>query len=140
MNKYDELCSHVEEILIVDDVPANLKLLAALLQRAEYSVRCAISGEMALRSIQSSPADLILLDITMPDMDGYEVCRRLKADPATAEIPVIFVSALDAPSARNQAFAVGGLDYIVKPYRIKDVLSSVRQALKRLMAENEVAA
>lgn len=132
MKIHDEPYSHLGEILIVDDTPANLEILTELLRREEYKVRCAINGEMALRSIQTSHPDLILLDITMPDIDGYEICRRLKADQFTAKIPVIFVSALDASSERNHAFAVGGVDYIAKPYRIKDVLSSVRRALRSL--------
>ena len=140
MNRHDQPCSRPREILIVDDTPVNLGLLAALLRRESYCVRCATSGEMALRSTHFSHPDLILLDVTMPDMHGYEVCRQLKADSATAEIPVIFISALDASSERDQAFAVGGVDYIAKPYCIQDVLSSVRKALGNLLAENKVAA
>jgi CheY-like chemotaxis protein len=139
MNRHHQPCSYLGEILVVDDIPANLQLLTALLQREQYSVRCATSGTMALQSIQRSRPDLILLDITMPEMDGYEVCRRLKADPATAEIPVIFVSALDASSEKDRAFAVGGVGYIAKPYRIRDVVNSVRRVLERLLAEGTEA-
>ncbi|QZZ19699.1 response regulator [Leptothermofonsia sichuanensis E412] len=132
MNQSNVQGSYPGEILVVDDTVVNLKLLSTLLRREGYDVRCATSGEMALRSTQFSPPNLILLDINLPEMDGYEVCRRLKSDPATARIPVIFISALDTSSAREQAFAVGGLDYIAKPYRIQDVLSRVGRVLNCL--------
>jgi CheY-like chemotaxis protein len=136
MNRLDQFCFPPAEILIVDDAPGNLHLLSAVLKREKYKVRCAISGEIALRSIQDSKPDLILLDITMPAMDGYEVCRRLKADPSTAEIPVIFVSALDASSERDRVLAAGGVDYIAKPYRIQELLSSVHQALTKFSVKS----
>jgi CheY-like chemotaxis protein len=128
------------EILIVDDVPLNLQLLSTLLRREGYRVRCARSGEMALRSAHSSPPDLVLLDVTMPEMDGYEVCRRLKAEPVTVDIPIIFVSALDASSERDRAIAVGGLDHIAKPYQIQDVLDKIQRVLNRFVTLNPVAA
>ncbi|NJL22705.1 MAG: response regulator [Leptolyngbyaceae cyanobacterium SM1_3_5] len=109
----------------------NLQFLSILLEREGYNIQCATNGETALRSAQTVPPDLILLDITMPEMDGYEVCRRLKANSTTAEIPVIFVSAIDASLTRDQVFAVGGMDYVAKPYRIQDLLSSVQKALEK---------
>jgi CheY-like chemotaxis protein len=130
--------SHPGEILIVDDTPINLRLLAALLQREGYRVRCESSGATALQSVQLFPPALILLDITMPEMDGYEVCRRLKAEPVTADIPVIFVSALDPSLEEKKVAAAGGLDYIAKPYRIHDVLSRVQKGLKRNVAVDTV--
>ena len=130
MNTQNQQHSCLGEILVVDDAPVNLKLLATLLRRENYSIRCATGGAMALRSAQDSPPDLILLDITMPDMDGYEVCRRLKAEPGTAKIPVIFVSALDAVEEEERVRAAGGIGYIRKPYRIQDVLVSVQNVFK----------
>jgi CheY-like chemotaxis protein len=130
MNTQNEQISYLGEILVVDDAPVNLKLLATLLRRENYNIRCATGGAMALRSAQDSPPDLILLDITMPDMDGYEVCRRLKAEPETAKIPVIFVSALDASAEQERVRAAGGVGYISKPYQIQDVLVSVQDAFK----------
>lgn len=139
MNKYIEQSSDLGELMIVDDVSENLELLSTLLRRDGYRVRCAISGEMALRSIRLSPPDLILLDIMMPEMDGYEVCRRLKADPSTAEIPVIFVSALNTADSRAQASAVGGADYIVKPFRVQDVLNRIQNVLEGLVIASDRA-
>jgi two-component system, sensor histidine kinase and response regulator len=130
MNGLNEHPCCQDEVLIVDDTPLNLQLLSTILNREGYSVRCAIGGEMALRSVKAAPPDLILLDITMPGMDGYEVCRRLKVDSSTSAIPVIFISALDASCAKEQALAVGGLDYITKPYRVRDILSKVQKVLK----------
>ena len=85
------------DILIVDDVPENLRLLHGMLVEASYDVRGVRSGEMALALVQTKPPDLILLDINMPKIDGYEVCRRLKADETSASIPIVFLSALDQP-------------------------------------------
>ena len=98
-------------ILIVDDVPENVQLLSSTLTEQGYQVRGVLSGEMALRASEALP-DLILLDIMMPDMDGYEVCRKLKESPHTCNIPIIFLSALDAVVDKVKAFEVGGVDYI----------------------------
>jgi CheY-like chemotaxis protein len=103
------------EILIVDDVPLNLLLLVDILGGHGYLVRPAINGTAALKAARLRPPHLILLDIMMPDLSGYEVCTRLQADPRTRHIPVIFLSALDDESARAKAFAVGGVDYLIKP-------------------------
>lgn len=129
MDAHTKLDSYSKEILIVDDNPTNLLLLKNLLRQQGYEVRCARSGKMALYSAQAFPPDLILLDIMMPEMDGYEVCRRLKASAATAQVPVVFVSALDAATEKEQAFAVGAVDYISKPYQIQDILYKVQQML-----------
>jgi CheY-like chemotaxis protein len=118
------------EILVVDDAVMNLTLLAKLLRRQGYQVRCATNGQMALRAARLCLPDLMMVDISMPGMDGYELCRQLKTDPITQAVPVIFVSALDALSASKQAYAVGGADYIAKPYQIQDVLNSVERVLK----------
>jgi len=116
-------------ILIVDDTPANLRLLADILAQAGYLVRPARSGAMALTSAQSNPPDLILLDIMMPDLDGFEVCRRLKANQLTQNIPVIFISALNDVEEKVQSFALGGVDYIAKPFHGDEVLARVKTHL-----------
>ncbi len=112
-------------ILIVDDTPANLRLLAAMLSEQGYKTRAVVNGHMALTAARSAPPDLILLDINMPDISGYEVCRTLKADERTREIPVIFVSALDEALDKVKAFEVGGVDYITKPVQFEEVIMRV---------------
>jgi signal transduction histidine kinase len=116
-------------ILIVDDTPVNLRLLSSMLTLHGYDVRSAISGSAALMTVQNALPDLILLDITMPKMDGYEVCERLKADERTQEIPVIFLSALSDTADKVKAFNVGGADYITKPFQLEEVLARVTQHL-----------
>ena len=118
-----------ENILIVDDTPANLRLLSNMLAEQGYKVRSVINGQMALTAAQSAPPDLILLDIRMPDMNGYEVCKHLKADEGTHDIPIIFISALDATQDKVKAFTVGGVDYITKPFQLEEVLSRVETHL-----------
>ncbi len=124
-------------ILIVDDIPHNLHVLSAILSRSGYNVRIAKNGARALETIRMEQPDLILLDIMMPGMDGYTVCEHLKADEQTREIPIIFISALDATEDKLKAFTVGGMDYITKPFQDKEVLARVRThvALRREMAE-----
>ena len=112
-------------ILIVDDMPANLSLLTSMLTAQGYEVRAAISGAMALMSAAAAAPDLILLDVNMPQMDGYEVCRRLKADPRTADIPVIFLSAMTGIGDKVMAFEAGGVDYVTKPFELREVLARV---------------
>lgn len=114
------------EILVVEDTPASLELLSQLLSQAGYTVRSALEGRMALRSAQASPPDLILLDVRMPGIDGYEVCRRLKADARTRDIPVIFLSALREAGDKLKGFELGAVDYIAKPYQPEEVLARVR--------------
>ncbi|WP_373537889.1 response regulator [Microcoleus sp.] len=116
-------------ILIVDDTPENLQVLSATLSDRGYKVRGVINGKMAIRAARSGSPDLILLDIKMPEMDGYEVCTQLKADPKTAEIPVIFISALDEVLDKVTAFQVGGVDYITKPFQIEEVLARIEHQL-----------
>lgn len=124
-----------KDILIVDDTPENLRLLSTMLSSQGYSVRKALSGQMALTAVQTLVPDLILLDIMMPVMDGYEVCETLKADCKTAEIPVIFLSASNEAFNKVQAFAVGGADYITKPFQIEEVLVRVQNQLVLREAE-----
>ncbi|MEH1790070.1 MAG: response regulator [Nostoc sp.] len=118
------------EILVVDDLRDNLRLLSNLLRSQGYEVRTAINGTMALRSAQSEPPALILLDINMPDIDGYEVCRQLKASEETRNIPIIFISALDDALDKVKAFQVGGVDYITKPFRVEEMLIRIETQLK----------
>ncbi|NJD07327.1 MAG: EAL domain-containing protein [Methylococcaceae bacterium] len=116
-------------VLVVDDNVNNLRVVEGILRDTGYRVRMARTGESALRSIEIEIPDIILLDIRMPEMDGYEVCSRLKAVPATAEIPVIFLSALQDVEDKVRAFQVGGVDYVVKPFQAEEVLSRVRTHL-----------
>jgi PleD family two-component response regulator len=117
------------DILIVDDTPANLNVLSAILGKRGYRVRAAINGSLALKAAQKAPPDLILLDVQMPAMNGYEVCRQLKRDEQTSHIPVVFISALDDVLDKVEAFQVGGVDYITKPFQIEEVLARVENQL-----------
>ena len=110
------------DILIVDDTLANLRLLTDMLRDQGFKVRGVRSGPMAINAAQSAAPDLILLDINMPEMDGYETCRRLQADERTSEVPIVFLSALDEALDKVKAFEVGGVDYITKPFQIEEVL------------------
>lgn len=127
------------EVLIVEDTPASLQLLANLLTQAGYTARRAQDGRMALLSARAHPPELILLDVRMPDIDGYEVCRRLKADARTRDIPVIFLSALRETDDKVRAFQLGAVDYIAKPYQSDEVLARVHthMELHRLQARLE---
>ncbi|MFT5701790.1 MAG: PAS domain S-box-containing protein [Desulforhopalus sp.] len=117
------------EILIVDDTTENLKLLKEILENAGYKVRAARNGKIALLSIKEQLPDLILLDIIMPELDGYEVCRRLKSEEKTNQIPVLFLSALNDEQSKKQAFEVGGVDFITKPFQADEILSRVQTHL-----------
>ncbi|MCJ2557356.1 MAG: response regulator, partial [Candidatus Thermoplasmatota archaeon] len=117
------------DVLIVDDNEANLQLLHALLSEQGYSVRVATNGTMALESARAKRPDLILLDIRMPDIDGYEVCKRLKSSDATKDVSVIFVSVAKEALDKVKAFAVGGVDYVTKPYKAEEVLARVKAHL-----------
>ncbi|MBD2664331.1 response regulator receiver sensor signal transduction histidine kinase [Richelia sinica FACHB-800] len=116
-------------ILVVDDTPDNLRLLSAVLTAQGYDVRKALSGKMALTACQTKIPDLILLDINMPDMDGYQVCQELKSDHTTSHIPVIFISALDDVLDKTKAFQLGGVDYITKPFHSTEVILRVENQL-----------
>jgi DNA-binding response OmpR family regulator len=130
-------------ILIVDDTPANLRILSQVFEEHGYRVRIANSGKRALEAIASNPPDLVLLDIMMPELSGYEVCKQLKSQPHTSEIPVIFISALDAAEDKVNAFAAGGVDYVTKPFHFEEVLArvqthlSIRALQKRLEVKND---
>ncbi|MDZ7831431.1 MAG: response regulator [Desulfobacterales bacterium] len=116
-------------IMVVDDTPANLKLLDEMLQSRGYRVVQFPRGAMALKAAAQNPPDLILLDILMPEMDGFEVCRRLKSDESLKDIPVLFISALDGPNDKIKAFSAGGLDYVTKPFQEEEVLARVKTHL-----------
>jgi PAS domain S-box-containing protein len=117
-------------ILVVDDNPANLKLLFQMLSQEGYKVRVSLSGKLALTSCKSNPPDLILLDVNMPEMNGYEVCKYLKSSANTRDIPVIFISALDETINKINAFTVGGVDYITKPFEPLEVLARIQNQLR----------
>lgn len=117
-------------ILAVDDNPINLRLLSGMLTKQGYKVRSVTNGETALKAAQAQPPDIILLDIMMPQMNGYQVCERLKADERTQAIPVIFISALDEVPDKVTAFQVGGADYISKPFQIEEVLVRLENQLR----------
>ncbi len=116
-------------ILIVDDNPDNLRLLTRLLSEHNYKVRVAPNGKRALATIRKEPPDLVMLDIMMPGMDGFEVCRQLKEDEQTAGIPVIFVSAIHVTIDKVKAFSLGGVDYITKPFKTEEVLARLNTHL-----------
>jgi len=128
------------DILIVDDTPANLNVLTAILGKRGYRVRAAINGGLALKAAQKAPPDLILLDVQMPAMNGYEVCRQLKADEQTSHIPVVFISALDDVLDKVEAFQAGGVDYITKPFQIEEVLARVENQLALNRQRTAIAA
>jgi DNA-binding NtrC family response regulator len=122
--------SHADQILIVDDTPANLDLLCQILEAQHYRVLAVPNGEVALRVAAEAVPDLILLDVMMPEMDGFEICQQLKANPATASVPVIFISASDEADSLLRGFQSGGVDYITKPFRAEEVLIRVGTHLK----------
>lgn len=117
------------DILIVDDMPANIRLLAGMLAQRGHRVREALDGAAGLEMARSRLPDLILLDVRMPGIDGYEVCRRLKADEAAHRVPILFVSAVDDLAEKVQAFSVGGVDYITRPFNVQEVLARVETHL-----------
>jgi DNA-binding response OmpR family regulator len=116
-------------ILVVDDTKENLRILADALGEEGYKVRPALSGRMALEAARKELPDLILLDILMPGMDGYEVCEALKADPTLKDVPVIFISALNEVGDKMKGFSAGGVDYISKPFQTEEVLARVKTHL-----------
>ena len=123
---------------MVDDIPDNLEFLSTVLTRQGYKVRSALSGQTALKVAKAAQPDLILLDIKMPEMDGYEVCQHLKSDLLTQEIPIIFLSALDQTTDKIRAFNLGGVDYIPKPFKAEELLARVDTHLKLRSAQAEI--
>ncbi|MEL6352850.1 MAG: response regulator [Cyanobacteria bacterium J06627_28] len=118
------------KILVVDDLLENLRLLSSLLLEQGYDVRKAPDGAMALSNVPRFQPDLILLDIMMPDMDGYTVCEQLKSNVDTRDIPVVFLSAIDLTFDKIRAFEVGAADYINKPFHPTEVLARVKNQLR----------
>jgi signal transduction histidine kinase len=126
-------------ILIVDDNPNNLQVLTSILQTGGFKVRPALSGALALRSLESQLPDLILLDVRMPGMDGYEACRQIKARDETRDIPVLFISAMNEVEDKLRAFRVGAVDYITKPFQFEEVLARVRTQMELAMTRKALA-
>jgi two-component system sensor histidine kinase/response regulator len=126
-------------ILIVDDTPDNLRLLTGILEGLGYEVRPATSGAQALQAAEHAPPDLVLLDVTMPEMNGYEVCRRFKENPNLKDVPIIFLTALSDIADKVKAFEVGGLDYITKPFHLEEVQARVRTHLALRSANVKLA-
>jgi serine phosphatase RsbU (regulator of sigma subunit) len=127
------------DILAVDDTPANLQVLAGMLKDRGYKVRPVPSGKLALQAAKYNPPELVLLDINMPDMNGYEVCKQFKADDKLKGIPIIFISALTEELDKVKAFALGGVDYLTKPFQMEELHARVETHLKirRLQVELE---
>jgi len=127
-------------ILIVDDTVHIQYLLSQMLVGEGYKVRAVANGAQALAAVQATPPDLILLDIMMPEMDGYEVCRHLKADAQTRDIPIVFISALEETEEKVKAFAIGGVDYVTKPFQPKEVLARVATHLSLRALQKQLQA
>lgn len=117
------------DILIVDDIPDNIRFLSKLLLEQGFNVRKALNGEMALTAVYTTPPDLILLDVNMPGMSGYDVCKLLKQEDETAAIPIIFLTALDDANDKVKAFQVGAADYITKPFQLEEVVARIQNQL-----------
>lgn len=129
----NEEAAPVASVLIVDDTIDNLRLLSDLLGAQGYEVRAVTSGRQALQAVEHDPPDLVLLDITMPEMNGYDVCRRLRAMDRSKDVPVIFLTALNETADKVRAFESGGVDYVTKPFQFEEVLARVKThvALRR---------
>lgn len=119
-----------KDIMVVDDQPVNLRLMEEVLHRQGYGVRSFPRGRLALAAAAQHPPDLILLDVTMPEMDGFEVCRTLRSDAALSSIPVIFLSALGETEDKLAAFESGGIDYVTKPFQPEEVKARIDTHLR----------
>ena len=126
------------DIIIVDDDPVNLRLLNNILKEKGYSVRAAVNGVTAIKAAIAKPADLILLDVRMPEMDGYEVCRRLKENEQTRTIPVIFISANKDLADKIEGFKAGGIDYVAKPFEVEEILVRVNTHISLYNAQRQL--
>ena len=140
-NSNQDIATRGSSIIVVDDNPNNLKLLEGMLHDCGFIVRLFPQGKMALAAALANPPDLILLDIMMPEMDGYEVCKNLKYNPILADIPVIFLSAINDTVDKVKAFQAGGIDYVTKPFQIEEVKARIDTHLeirrqRRLLQEN----
>ena len=130
LHPQQQLMNTKKSILVVDDTPDNIRLLSAILTEEGYQVRKALDGEMALLACQHLVPDLILMDVMMPQMSGYEVCQKLKDSEATCHIPVIFISALDDVLDKVKAFETGGVDYVSKPFQKEEIVARIETHLK----------
>lgn len=117
-------------ILIVDDTPENIQVIGGLLAEQAYDIAVAQSGKQALKFMKRQKPDLVLLDVMMPELDGFEVCRILRGDPSNANVPVIFLSARDDEASILEGFEAGGVDYVTKPFRAKELMARVRTHLE----------
>jgi putative two-component system response regulator len=126
-------------ILVVDDTPENLRLLVRTLSVAGYRVRAAPSGELALRMARSEPPDLVMLDVDMPGMNGFEVCEAMSAEPSLQRVPVIFISALSDATSKIRGFRAGGRDFVTKPFSVEEVLARVSTHLELRRLEAQLA-
>lgn len=126
------------DIMVVDDQPANLRLMEQVLRQQGYGVRSFPRGQLALLAAAQSPPDLILLDVTMPEMDGFEVCRRLRSDASLSAVPVIFLSALEGTEDKLAAFEAGGFDYVTKPFVPEEVKARIETQLRLRELQTEV--
>ena len=134
----DDKDAETPNILIVDDVPANLELLSAIIRDRGYEPRPVPSGKLALLAAQADPPDLILLDIRMPEMNGFEICERLKADTVLKDIPVIFVTALTDTEKKVKALSMGAVDYVTKPFQIEEICARVETHLELYRSKREL--
>lgn len=132
------LTQYPSTIMIVDDTPANLQLLETMLQEKNYRVLSFPRADIALKAAAKNPPDLVLLDITMPEMDGYQFCAQLKSDRRISDIPVIFISGLNEPIDKVKAFSVGGVDYITKPFHLQEVQARLETHLKLRRLQQQV--
>lgn len=137
MSQFKHTPEHQGKILIVDDQPDNTKLLSIILALQGYEVAECNRGKSAINLAKANPPDLILLDVSMPEMSGFEVCQILKSDRLTRDIPIIFISAFQEVNNKTQAFNLGGNDYITKPFQMEEVVARVETQLKyhRLQTE-----
>jgi PAS domain S-box-containing protein len=137
--RYNVIKDRAAEILIVDDMPSSAQMLSEMLEDKGYKGRTALSGKLALQLVQDNLPDLILLDIDMPEMDGFEVCEQLKNDDNLKEIPVIFISSMSETLDKVKAFQVGGVDYVEKPFRVEEVFARIETHLKMRMLQRELS-
>lgn len=132
------VAQELNNILVVDDTPQNLHLLVDILTKYDYKVRPVPNGKLALAAAEINPPDLILLDIMMPGLDGYQVCKQLKSNPTTKDIPIIFISAIHEPVDKVKAFTIGGVDYITKPFQMHEVLIRVKHQLSLVNLKHQL--
>ncbi len=124
-------------VLVVDDTKTNIDILVDALH-SEYEVSVAMNGKSALQIVKTDPPDLILLDIMMPDMDGYEVCRRIKSEPKTSGIPIIFITSMSEIQNKTKGFELGAVDYITKPFDVLEVKARVKTHLSLMLANKKL--